>query len=113
MDIHKPFYFNRSAFAAIVVVAITMFVSVACGGRNEDTTAFSNVKYSPSAAAVNINTASAEQLQKIPYIGEKMAGQIVEHRERYGPFRRAEDLILIQGISDSRFRKIRSLVRVD
>ncbi len=37
MDIRKPFYFNRSAFATIVVVAITMFVSVACGGRNEDT----------------------------------------------------------------------------
>ncbi|MGB7210703.1 MAG: ComEA family DNA-binding protein [Pyrinomonadaceae bacterium] len=113
MDIRKPFYFNRSAFAAIAVVAITMFVSFACGGRNENPTAFSKVKYSPSAAAININNASAEELQKIPYIGEKMAGQIIEHRQRYGPFRRAEDLILIQGISDSRFRKIRSLVRVD
>jgi competence ComEA-like helix-hairpin-helix protein len=113
MDIRKPFYFNRSAFATIVVIAITVFVSVACGGRTTAPTALTKVKYSPSAAAVNINNASAEELQKIPYIGEKMAGQIIEHRERYGPFRRAEDLILIQGISDSRFRKIKELVRVD
>ncbi len=42
-----------------------------------------------------------------------MAAQIVEHRERYGPFRRPEHLMLIPGISDSRFRKIRDLVRVD
>ena len=113
MDIRKPLYFNRSAFPAIVVIAVLVFGTIACGGRTEESASLTNVKYSPSAAAININTASMDELQKIPYIGEKMAGQIIEHRERYGPFRQAEDLILIQGISDSRFRKIRSLVRVD
>ena len=62
---------------------------------------------------ININTASTAELQRIPHIGEKLAAKIIEHREVNGPFRRAEHLMLIQGISDKRFRKIRPLVRVE
>lgn len=67
----------------------------------------------PAASAINLNTASSDELQRIPYIGEKLAAKIVEHREVHGPFRRVEHLMLIQGISDKRFRKIRPLVRVE
>jgi competence protein ComEA len=63
--------------------------------------------------AVNINTAPLEELQKIPHIGESLARKIVEHRETNGPFRRVEHLMLIQGVSDKRYRKIRPLVRVE
>jgi competence ComEA-like helix-hairpin-helix protein len=63
--------------------------------------------------AVNINNAPLEELQKIPHIGESLARKIIEHRETNGPFRRAEHLMLIQGVSDKRFRKIRPLVRVE
>ena len=63
--------------------------------------------------AVNINTALSEELQKIPHVGESLAAKIVRHREINGPFRRVEHLMLIQGISDKRFRKIRPLVRVE
>ena len=67
----------------------------------------------PLPHAVNINTAPLEELQKIPHIGESLARKIVEHRETNGPFRRVEHLMLIQGVSDKRFRKIRPLVRVE
>ena len=67
----------------------------------------------PLPHAVNINTASPEELQKIPHIGESLARKIVEHREANGPFRRVEHLMLVSGISDKRFRKIRPLVRVE
>jgi competence ComEA-like helix-hairpin-helix protein len=66
-----------------------------------------------SADAININTASAEELQRIPHVGEKTALKIIEHRERFGPFRRPEHLMQIKGISDSRFRKIRHLIRTE
>lgn len=62
---------------------------------------------------ININTATETELQRIPHVGKSLAGRIIEHRERYGPFKRPEQLMLIQGISDLRFRRIRHLVRVE
>ncbi len=113
MEIRKSIKHNKYAITAIAVLVWVVLGFAGCRAHVEEQVSFSNATISPSAAAVNINTASTSELQKIPHIGEKIAGQIIEHRDRYGPFRRAEDLILIPGISDSRFRKIRSLVRVD
>ncbi|MEO7672851.1 MAG: helix-hairpin-helix domain-containing protein [Pyrinomonadaceae bacterium] len=98
---------------AILVLAAVVCGSVACKREIAEPAASPESKYSLSATAININAASPAELEKIPFIGEKLALQIVEHREQYGPFRRSEDLLLIPGISDSRFRKIRDLVRVD
>jgi competence ComEA-like helix-hairpin-helix protein len=61
---------------------------------------------------ININTATAEDLQRIPHVGASMAEKIIEHREKNGPFKRPEHLMLISGISDVRFRRIRHLIRV-
>lgn len=66
-----------------------------------------------SESAININTASEEELAKLPRIGKEYARRIIEYREKYGGFRRAEDLILVRGISDKKFREIRSLVKVE
>ena len=62
---------------------------------------------------VSINRASREELQKLPGIGPALAARIVEHRERYGPFRRAEHLIMVRGISERRFRQMRALIRTE
>lgn len=102
-----------------VSLTITLFVGLCCASlagctakRTPD--AFSPVRtVQPSDNAVNINTASAEELEKIPYIGEKLARKIVAHRETHGVFRKPEQLMLIQGISDKRFRQIRHLIRTD
>src|SRR5688572_8894565 len=55
--------------------------------------------------AVNVNTASQNELEKLPFIGESFARKIIEHREKHGRFRRAEHLLLIEGISDRKFRQ--------
>ena len=65
-----------------------------------------------AAEAININTANVDELRRIPNIGEKLAAEIIEFRELHGDFRRVEHLLLINGISDRRFRDIRHLVRV-
>ena len=64
-------------------------------------------------ARININTASVKELEKLPGIGKGLAERIVEHREKYGPFRRAAHLIMVRGISDKRFRALRDLITVD
>jgi competence protein ComEA len=84
---------------------------MACGHRSPDVTHTANI--AAAEYAININTATLDELQRIPHVGEKVAARIVEHRQINGPFRRVEHLMLIQGISDKRFRKIRPLVRVE
>lgn len=41
-----------------------------------------------------------------------MAERIVAHRAQYGPFRRAEHLMMVRGISDRKFRAIQSMIVV-
>jgi competence ComEA-like helix-hairpin-helix protein len=62
---------------------------------------------------ININTASREELERLPGIGEGLAARIVEHRERHGAFRRVEHLIIVRGISERRFSALRAFVTVD
>ena len=66
-----------------------------------------------SPGAVNINTADAEELQKIPGIGPASAKKIIDHRDRYGPFRRPEEILIIEGISDRRFREFRRFIFIE
>lgn len=63
--------------------------------------------------AVNINTASAAELEKLPNVGARLAGKIVEHRARFGRFRKPEHLILVPGISDRRYREMSRLVKTE
>jgi competence protein ComEA len=62
---------------------------------------------------ININTASANELETLPGIGKGLAARIIEHREKWGAFRRPEHLITVRGISDKRFRGLRDLIKVD
>ena len=63
--------------------------------------------------AININTASAAELEKLPGIGKQSAKDIIEHREKHGRFRKPEYLLLVRRVSDKQFREIRSLIKVE
>lgn len=56
-----------------------------------------------SAGRVNLNTASAEELQSLPGIGEVLAARIIEYREQSGPFACPEELMAVKGIGESLF----------
>ncbi len=66
-----------------------------------------------SAAAININTATPDELEGLPGVGRKTADAIVAYRTANGPFRRVEHLMMIRGISERRFAEFRPLVRVE
>lgn len=61
---------------------------------------------------VNINTATAEELQNLPGIGETRAQSIIEYRETNGAFQKVEDLKNISGIGDKTFEKLKDKVTV-
>ena len=65
------------------------------------------------SSAININTASPRELEKLPGVGEGIAERIVTHRQLYGPFRRSEHLMMVRGISDQKFRQLRTMIVVE
>lgn len=62
---------------------------------------------------VNINTATAEQLQQLPGIGEKRAQDIVADRTANGPFRIVEDITRVSGIGEGTLAGIIEHITVD
>jgi competence ComEA-like helix-hairpin-helix protein len=58
----------------------------------------------------DLNTATCEQLEKLPGIGPTLARRIVTRRDSLGGFKRADDLLGVPGIGPKRLEKIRPLV---
>ncbi|HQE92525.1 MAG TPA: ComEA family DNA-binding protein [Anaerolineae bacterium] len=67
----------------------------------------------PSTVRVNINTATAAELETLPHIGPTMAQRIIAYREANGPFQRLEDLQKVEGIGETRFKDIAPLITVE
>ena len=89
------------------------FFLAACQHISQNQQLYTQKQASKAEQAVNLNLASAEDLEKLPKIGKTIARRIIEYRERYGKFRRAENLILVRGMSDKKFREIQTLVKVE
>lgn len=61
---------------------------------------------------VNLNTATLEELDELPGVGEATARAILEDREKNGPFSSPEDLMRVSGIGEKKFEKLEGLVCV-
>ncbi|HEY69136.1 MAG TPA: ComEA family DNA-binding protein [Anaerolineae bacterium] len=61
---------------------------------------------------ININTATASELDLLPGIGPSLANNIIEHRQNYGPFTSIEDIINVSGIGPAKFAELRDLITV-
>ena len=65
---------------------------------------------SAPATVVNINSATAEQLDALPGVGAKLAARIIEYRQKNGGFKKLEDLMNVQGIGEKNFLKLKPLI---
>jgi competence protein ComEA len=62
---------------------------------------------------ININTASASELEALPGIGPALAQRVVEYRQSNGPFRTPEDIKNVKGIGDGIFAEIKDWITVE
>jgi competence protein ComEA len=79
--------------------------STDAGGSDPNTAAGSD-------SPINVNTATAEQLEVLPGIGPTLAAAIVQERERNGAFRSIDDLNRVPGIGPGRLAQLHDLVSV-
>ena len=64
------------------------------------------------AGPVNLNSATAEQLDALPGVGPATAQAIVEWRRQHGRFRSVQDLLEVRGIGPAKFGALRPMVNV-
>jgi len=61
---------------------------------------------------INLNTASAAQLQSLDGVGKKTAAAIIAYRKEHGKFKSVKDLTHVKGIGKKRLEKIKDKLRV-
>jgi len=64
-------------------------------------------------AEVDLNTATAEELDTLPGIGESLARRIIAYREANGPFGSIEEIMEVSGIGEAKFAELEDRVTVD
>jgi competence protein ComEA len=56
---------------------------------------------------LDLNTATAEDLEALPGIGPVMAQRLVQHRQTHGPFKDVEDLLAVSGIGEKKLARLK------
>jgi len=67
---------------------------------------------SSKASQININTATIEELDTLPGVGEATANKIVNHRGESGDFKSIEEIKNVNGIGDKKFEDMKGLICV-
>jgi competence ComEA-like helix-hairpin-helix protein len=98
--IHR--FASRLALAAVLLsMALPVLAAPAAEGNAEG-------KKGPNV--VNVNSADAGQLALLPRVGPSVAQRILDYRKKNGPFKSAEDLMLVQGIGEKTFQLLKPYV---
>jgi competence protein ComEA len=101
---------RRSIAVALLGIAVALS---GCSSYEPVANAAVNRESPPAERAINLNTATVAELTRLPGIGEGLAKRIIDHREEHGPFRKAEHVMMVEGIGDTRFRRIRDHIKTE
>ncbi len=108
---------SRSLTLYILFTSAFIFWLAACGRLPRSYTSDTRLLETPGSATklatINLNTAAATEIERLPGVGPVLAERIITYRNEHGRFRRAEHLMMVRGISDRKFRELRPLVRVE
>ncbi len=103
---------RRFSWLMVLVGVLAFMVSSPVHAKSKGAKAATKAAAEVSSP-LNINTASAKDLQLLPGIGPKIAQRIVDYRAKNGPFSSVDDLKKVKGIGDKKLEKIRPFLKVD
>ncbi len=109
----KQFFPTARLNTSMSLVLMVLLACLACGRLPRSNVAPYEVRTTEASFHININTASAHELEQLPGIGKVIAERIVSYREQYGRFRRPEELMMVNGVSDKKFREMRAMIVVE
>jgi competence protein ComEA len=98
----------RTTFASALAICGVLLTASTLHASPAQTAA----QAAPAKPQINLNTATVDQLETLPGIGQKTAELIVEFRTNNGGFKRIEDLMNIKGIGEKSFLKLKPLITV-
>jgi competence protein ComEA len=95
--------FLVKGFVFPLVLAFALMSVLAAPSHSEDA----------PAKKIDINSASVQELQKLPQIGAAVAQRIVDYRGKHGKFSKIEEIMKVKGIGEKTFLKIKPLITVE
>ena len=80
--------------------------------RSEKNKKKKSKKKKKQIVCIDINKATKEEFEQLPYIGPVLAQRIVDYREKIGQFKSLEELINIKGIGNKTFNKFKPYIKI-
>ncbi len=102
----------HAAVRWLVVVCLVLSGGVAFSAHAGSQTAGGAPQDAVPAALIDINTASAADLERLPGVGARLAERIIEYRDKNGGFKKVEELMNVQGIGEKSFLRLKPLISV-
>jgi comEA protein len=96
--------------AVLPVLALACFIGIASlpiAAQDKPPARVVSTAATVAKSPININTATASELEGLPGIGARTAARIVEYRQKNGPFKKVEELMNVRGVGEKSFLRLK------
>ncbi len=111
-SVQKAFVLTVMVIALIFIMAFTLFkdsADVNIYSITVEKTVYNTV---PDSEKLDINTASKEDFMQLDGIGETISGRIIEYRNEHGSFKSTDELMNVNGITESLYKRIEQYIKI-